>query len=192
MRKETDGCTETVDRSMIKVIRWRDHTGRGLEHFGVRSLPDAIRAESVVVYGEQLEACSYIVECDLNWRFRRATIEVLGGRRMELALSPADGWTRDGVSLRGFGEAKEIDFVATPFTNTLPIRRLGLVPGQSADIVTAWIDFPSLEISPDRQRYTCLRQNLYRYEALDGSFTREIEVDDDGFVVDYPGLFARA
>jgi hypothetical protein len=31
----------------------------------------------------------------------------------------------------------------------------------------------------------------YRYEAVDGSFARELEVDARGLVVTYPGLFRR-
>ena len=32
---------------------------------------------------------------------------------------------------------------------------------------------------------------LYRYEAADRSFTADLTVDEDGLVIDYPGLFAR-
>ena len=47
-------------------------------------------------------------------------------------------------------------------------------------------------VTTDRQRYTCLEPDRrYRYESLDRDFTREIEVDDDGLVVTYPGLFRR-
>jgi hypothetical protein len=32
---------------------------------------------------------------------------------------------------------------------------------------------------------------IYRYQSRDSDFEREIEVDHDGFVVTYPGLFRR-
>jgi hypothetical protein len=51
---------------------------------------------------------------------------------------------------------------------------------------------PGLAVATDRQRYTCLEPNRrYRYESLDSDFTRDIEVDEDGLVVTYPGLFRR-
>jgi uncharacterized protein len=51
---------------------------------------------------------------------------------------------------------------------------------------------PELSVEIDHQRYTCLEPGRrYRYEALDGSFTREIEMDEGGLVVTYPGLFRR-
>ena len=94
----------------------------------------------------------------------------------------------------------DIDFAATPFTNTLPIRRLGLQPGESAEVAVVYIDAPSLEVTPVRQRYTCLASDAdggrYRFEALpyaalpDG-FMAELSVDADGLVRDYPPLFRR-
>ena len=88
--------------------------------------------------------------------------------------------------------ALDVDIAATPFTNTLPIWRLGLGIGESADIVTAYIDVPALTVQSDPQRYTRLDERSYRYESRDSGFARDITVDDAGFVVDYPGLFRRA
>ena len=62
----------------------------------------------------------------------------------------------------------------------------------SADIVTAWVDFPSLAVKPDPQRYTCISENLYRFESLDSGFTADITFAPDGLVSHYPGLFRRA
>jgi uncharacterized protein len=53
------------------------------------------------------------------------------------------------------------------------------------------VGFPELEVIPDPQRYTRLATNTWLYESLDSDFSREIKVDDDGFVIDYPGLFTR-
>ena len=88
--------------------------------------------------------------------------------------------------------AIDVDITATPFTNTLPIRRLNLSAGQSADITVAYIDVPSLTVTADPQRYTCLEpMRRYRFESLDSDFMREIEVDEHGLVVLYPDLFRR-
>ena len=83
-------------------------------------------------------------------------------------------------------------FPSPPFTNTLPIRRLGLAQGQTADIRAVYVELPALTVSVDPQRYTCLKPGqLYRYESLDSEFARDIDVDADGLVVTYPGLFKR-
>ena len=77
-------------------------------------------------------------------------------------------------------------------SNTLPIRRLRLQPGQSEEILAVYVQLPGLTVTTDRQRYTCLEPGrLYRYESIDSEFTRDIEVDDQALVVTYPGLFRR-
>jgi hypothetical protein len=95
----------------------------------------------------------------------------------------------------------DVDISATPFTNTLPIRRLGLEPGESAELRVAYVDVPELAVGPARQRYEYLEERagggLYRFEAppieaLPSGFTAQIPVDVDGLVIDYPGLFRRA
>jgi uncharacterized protein len=90
----------------------------------------------------------------------------------------------------------DVDISATPFTNTLPIRRLGLEPGESEELTVTYIRVPELLVGPERQRYGCLEAKadggLYRFEALPSEFTAELPVDADGLVIDYPGLFRRA
>ena len=40
--------------------------------------------------------------------------------------------------------------------------------------------------------YRCLkRRSLYRYEAVDLSFSADLPVDPDGLVTDYPDMFER-
>ena len=53
-----------------------------------------------------------------------------------------------------------------------------------------YVPFDTLAPRRDRQRYTCLEPGRrFRYEGLRTGFTAEIGIDDDGLVVDYPGLF---
>jgi hypothetical protein len=87
--------------------------------------------------------------------------------------------------------ALDVDLSITPLTNTIPIRRLGLRLGDSAEITAVYIAFPELAVSADRQRYTRVAVDRYRYEAVDSDFAREITVDEHGLVVSYPGLFRR-
>jgi hypothetical protein len=55
-----------------------------------------------------------------------------------------------------------------------------------------YVRVPELTMEIDRQIYTCVEPlRDYRYETVDGSFTREIDVDEGGLVATYPGLFRR-
>ena len=51
---------------------------------------------------------------------------------------------------------------------------------------------PDLTVFPSDQRYTAIDSTLlYRFESIESGFTAELPVDEDGFVLDYPGLFKR-
>ena len=85
----------------------------------------------------------------------------------------------------------DVDIQASPFTNTIAIRRLGLSPDQSAEIRAAFIEVPGFTAKPAPQRYKCRTPHRYRYEGLDTDFTAVLIVDDEGLVVDYTGWFKR-
>lgn len=179
------------------VVRWRDWTGAGLEHLVLKEDEEGFIAEGVVA-GETDETTErfgvfYRIRCDSSWSMREAEIAITGGNRLRLMRDGAGSWTdQEGKPLPEFDGAIDIDLSATPFTNTLPICRLGLLGGESREIPVLYVACPELTLSCVRQRYTCLDPGrLYRFESLESDFMREIEVDDRGLVVLYPGLFKR-
>jgi len=177
------------------VRRWQEWSGSGLQHLVLREEPEKTVAEAVVLTtADAIFAAHYRIECDRSWRVRRAEATVLGDDRRVLLESDGLGRWRDGAgrSLPDLDGAFDVDLPITPFTNTLPIRRLGLTAGQSADLKVVYVLLPAFEITTDPQRYVCLETGRrFRYESLDSDFVRELEVDADGLVIDYPGLFKR-
>jgi len=177
------------------VARWQDWSGAGLEHLVLKEETSGIVADSAMLtkLDDEAIAVRYRIQCDSMWRVRKAEIARIGDDGpVELRSDGAGNWV-DGAGvvqphLRG---AIDIDISVTPFTNTLPIRRLRLQAGQSAEILVVYIQLPTLQVTTDRQRYTRLDADHYRYESVDSDFTRDIEVDDCGLVVTYPGLFRR-
>jgi hypothetical protein len=191
-----DDAAEISNMTNTIVARWQDWSGSGLEHLCLTETADQIVADAAVVGTVDAEgfAARYRIRCDKSWRVKELEIERIGsGRAIKLASDGAGNWV-DGTAtalphLRG---AIDVDISATPFTNTLPIRRLSLQRGQSAEILAVYVQVPSLDVSGDKQRYTCLEAGKrYRYESVDSDFTRDIEVDEHGLVVTYPGLFRR-
>ncbi len=176
---------------MATVARWRAWAGDGLEHLVLHESPAGFVAESVVVADDF--AARYRVVGDAAWRTRRVEVALIGAER-GLVLD-ADGhgrWTDGaGAALPALDGALDVDITCTPFTNTLAIRRLALPPGRAAEIVVAYVRVPELHVAPEGQRYTRLPRERYRFDALDGGFTRGIDVDARGLVVLYPGLFRR-
>jgi hypothetical protein len=180
----------------IVVARWQDWSGDGIQHLVLREGPREIVAEAVVIATEDGShlAARFRIECDGAWKVRKFAGSIIGDERRIELLTDGNGQWRDhaGAELPHLAGAIDVDLPLTPFTNTLPIRRLGLAAGQSADLVVAYILLPEFKVVTDPQRYVCLEPlRRYRYESLDSDFMREVEVDRDGLVTLYPGLFKR-
>ena len=178
------------------VARWQAWSGDGIEHLVVNERAGRIVAEGAVLATMEARcfAATYHIECDPGWRARQIRSRVMGADAAIDLVSDGAGHWRDGrgLALPGLDGAIDVDLSITPFTNTLPIRRLDLAEGQHAEIRTVYLRFPDLSLAVDRQRYTCLeRGRRYHYESLDSDFTRDIDIDADGLVVTYPGLFRR-
>jgi hypothetical protein len=101
----------------------------------------------------------------------RLRVEVVGERTLDLELE--DG--RD-----------HFDLGYSPLFNTLPVLA-GL--DAARDFVMTWVSVPDLAVRPSPQRYEPLGSGLVRFR--EGDFVADLEVDDDGFVVRYPGLAER-
>jgi len=89
-------------------------------------------------------------------------------------------------------DALDVDLGDCPLTNVMPIRRLGLLrakPGASHTLAMAFVLVPSLEVVAARQTYTALGEGRVRYES--GSFKADLTLDEQGYVVHYPGLAER-
>ena len=179
-----------------RIVRWRDWEGEGIEHLVLTEKPSLIVAEGTVLggSGEGRFAVHYRMECDPSWTLRAAEVSLAGDDRKIVLTSDGRGRWRDRTAnaLSNLDGAIDIDLSISPFTNTLPIRRLNLSIGQSERILAVYVRLPEFSVTTDPQRYTCLRPlSRYRYESLDSYFVRDIEVDEDGLVVTYPGLFKR-
>lgn len=88
--------------------------------------------------------------------------------------------------------AFDVDLGGSPLTNTLPVRRLDLLTAETGvahRINVAWVLLPSLEVVQADQIYTSLGDNRVRFASE--TFSTDMTVDGEGFVVDYPGLARR-
>jgi hypothetical protein len=131
-----------------------------------------LRGRELVAVGTQLG-----VAYELRYRLERnrLRLELVGHRSLEVPLEDADffdlGWS--------------------PLFNSLPVIRDRLLePGPAREYVMRWVDVPSLEVTRSEQRYEPLENGLVRFSS--GSFAADIQFDEDGFVVDYPGIARRA
>jgi uncharacterized protein len=184
-----------------REVMWAPWEGPGLEHLRLVTNDDGVVASGLVM---GLEAgrpfrIGYEIRCDERWRVRevRVATPVSGPPVLELLADGEGHWKRGGGEpVPELDGCIDVDISATPFTNTLPIRRLGLEPGESEELTVTYVRVPELLVGPERQRYGCLEAKadggLYRFEALPSGFTAKLPVDAEGLVLDYPGLFRRA
>jgi hypothetical protein len=93
-------------------------------------------------------------------------------------------WIHNDIEVPTLDGCIDVDLNFTPSTNTLPIRRLALPIGHSAEVPAAWLRFPDFTLQPLVQTYTRKTANRYGYRA--GTFESEISFDSAGLVHDYP------
>jgi uncharacterized protein len=179
----------------MKSVMWQRLDLPGAEFCALSRLDSGWQFAGVAVAafaGVPLRA-DYVVECDESWRTRGATLTVVSEgaeRRLQIRADGDGVWSVNGQTVDGVRGCVDVDLNVTPATNTLPIRRLNLVVGESAEVVAAWVRFPELTVEPLWQRYTRLSGDRYGYES-DDHFTTEFAVDDLGLLTEYEGGWRR-
>ena len=179
---------------MGKTILWRRIDLPGHEACRVFQLDGEWWLSGTAVFSSDNRPCllSYYVVCDSTWNTRRGGVSGWLGDDVpvEISIEANDHhWRLNGVEVPTAHGCTDLDLNFSPSTNLIPIRRLKLDVGQHAQINAAWLRFPTLELEPLSQIYTRLDQFTYRYSSADGSFVRELTVNEDGFVTHYPGLW---
>lgn len=180
-----------------RCIRWSAWEGfeTGIEHLDIRRESNGIVVAGIIAGSDEdagSYALSYGLAIDEAWRVRDAEFSLTSGSRLHLESDGRGSWRTNGQERPDLKGCIDIDIQASPLTNTLPIRRLALDRGQSADIRVAYIRVPSLAVEPAGQRYTALEPgSLYRFESLESGFKADLPVDREGFVMNYPRLFRR-
>lgn len=184
---------------MNRDLIWATWNGDGLEHLRLNDTSDGgFVADSalIVVIDDVAYRVRYRAKIDAAWRTRSIWVDVEdpdGKRRTAALIGDGEGnWTDTAGEPRlDLKDCLDIDIQVTPFTNTLPIRRLSIGNDQVEPISVVYFPIPSLEVAPMVQRYTGLEDHRYLYESMTADFVRDLDVDDDKFVTTYPDLFRR-
>lgn len=192
----------------IRTVLWQRLDAPGTEYCMLQPSTRGwlLQGDAVTVLDNQPVRVMYQIRVDAAWRTHRVAVDMLVGanrQRLHVVRHDQRGWrTRPAneelAHLRG---CLDVDLSLSPVTNTLPIRRLNLAPGQSAEICTAWVRFPQtpgglLAMEPCTQRYTRLDHSRYLYEGgctpENEGFSAVIAVDDVGLVTFYEGGWQRS
>jgi len=153
-----------------------------------------ITSTIVGYYEEKIYKVDYRIETDAHWHTRVMEIHCSHDHHTFSNLLQADGhgrWTCNGMPVPELDGCIDVDIPVTPFTNTLPIRRLQLQYKETREISVVYCDVLARNIGRVAQQYTCLSDTAYHYQNVPNDFEATIRVDRSGFVVDYPELFVR-
>jgi len=142
---------------------------------------------------------SYRIEADAAWVTRRARITATtttGSRETELRGDGAGHWLVDGSPAPQLDGCLDVDLESSAVTNTLPVHRLDLAPGDRADAPAAYVR--AATVAADRLEQVYRRgpgqdgRLGYDYAAPAFGFTARLVYDEAGLIVSYPGIAARA
>jgi hypothetical protein len=196
-RAQAETLTRSADdrRERSAVIQWRRLDTPGSESALLRQTEEGwlLTGFAVFLHGREPCALGYAVACSEDWRTLSANVfGHVGTKRQDYRIGAGqNGWNLNGRKCPRLQGCIDIDLGFSPATNLLPIRRLQLGEGESADVEAAWFRFPRMELAPLAQKYTRETGNRYRYESPDNRFACTLETNRDGFVTAYPGYWSR-
>jgi uncharacterized protein len=177
-------------------LLWSGREYYSLENCLADITPDGLIVNSTIIgyYEEKIYRVEYLIKTNEFWETTYLEIDSRHDNKTQSVKLNGDGkgnWISDGKPADQFKGCLDIDIPLTPFTNTLPIRRLNLSDSQTQEIEVIYCDLLEESIKAVRQKYTRISATSYHYENVPNDFEATIQVDDAGFVVDYPSLFVR-
>ncbi|MDF2382579.1 putative glycolipid-binding domain-containing protein [Nostoc ellipsosporum NOK] len=181
---------------METIILWAGRAYYSLENCGIVTTEQGYIINSSIIgyYEEKIYRVEYRIQADEHWHTQMLDIHCIHDHQQFSNLLQSDGhghWTHNGMAVPELDGCLDVDIRVTPFTNTLPIRRLNLEHREAKEIKVVYCDVLTNNIHPAAQRYTCLSDTAYQYENVHDDFKAIIQTDRSGFVVDYPELFVR-
>ncbi|MBE9586917.1 putative glycolipid-binding domain-containing protein [Mucilaginibacter sp. JRF] len=179
-----------------KLVIWKGIADyNSVEHCLVTASTTDVTVSSTIVgtINDLSFEVNYSLLLDGGWNAKEVYIEYVvdGTPHSWHYVKVSVGWLGGDSPEPVHCDCVDVDITMTPFTNSLPINRLNLQPGQSAEIEVLYFDIPTEKVSTDVQKYTCIDEHTYRFENDGGNFTAELTIDSDGMITNYPGLFER-
>lgn len=154
---------------------------------------------SVGVEEGEVWSVRYTLKLDAGWTARSARVvgrSRSGAHETRLVGDRSGVWRVDGAPAAELDGCPDIDLEGSAFTNALPVHRLGLGVGQSADAPAAYVRALDLSVERLEQRYARLEDEgghaRYAYESPALDFRCVLVYDEHGLLLDYPGIAVRA
>jgi hypothetical protein len=157
-----------------------------------------ITGHTAAVEGDQVWAVRYLISVDEQWITKSAQIwssSLTGEHEVQLHTDGSGRWDVDGAARPELDGCFDVDLEASACTNTLPVHRLQLGVGQSADAPATYVRALDLRVERLDQTYVRLDdhgvKHHYQYRAPVFDFETVIVYDAAGLVIEYPGIASR-
>ncbi len=188
--------TGAEKEQLLSAILWHSAALTRFEYFELdhRTFGYALRGVVLArLEGEPAEVV-YDIECDRHWQTRRVGIVQTCNSvvtALTLRVSEKQDWYNGNTLLPELGGLFDVDLAITPSTNLLPLKRQPVAVGGTLETRSAWVQFPSLDITPLTQTYTRTGEREYAYAAPSLDYKARLTFDADGVCESYGGLWAR-
>src|SRR4051794_3732698 len=170
-------------------VGWSTWDGEHDEHLTLRWENEAWTACGNV----GRERVQYVLRLGPTWRLRQFLLfRDLDEPDLWLATDGAGRWGEmNGAHRPELDGCYDVHLACTPLTTLLPIRRLQLHEGDSAEVPVVSIDIETLAVERVVHRYRRLGERRWAVHRAD-SEREEFEVDEHGLALDLPDRFRRA
>lgn len=180
---------------------WRHVEAReGFESVFLR--PDGtgvgIEGHTAAVEDGQVWVVRYLIRLDERWVTRSARVwgrSAAGEAEVVLESDGAGNWHVDGTPRPDLAGCVDVDLEASACTNTAPVHRLALAPGEQAAAPAVYVRAVGLGVDRLDQEYRRIEDDgqhrRYDYRAPRFDYADRLVYDEAGLVVHYPGLASR-
>ena len=182
------------------MFTWRSSDATRIESARVQLSGNRIKAIGRIVAAASADHPAFSVSYDLVTDDAGATKRLSVNsstaereRQLSIARDEENKWLisgNEGQSRADFGGAVDVDMMFSPLFTALAIRRTGVyLDGGAATLPVVYVSLPDLSVAPATFSYTPAGGTGITVQSPIATTT--VIVDENGFIVDYPGLAER-
>jgi hypothetical protein len=193
--------SDAPDDAFPAILTWRAHDVPRMESVRVQLTGNRIKAYGRIVAASTPNhpafSASYDLVTDDRGATKRLSLTVTLAereRQLSIARDEENMWLvqdhQNQTTRAAYDGALDVDVIFSPFFNALPIRRIGLY--EHADEITTpvvYVRLPELSVEQATTSYNSNASGGIKLVSPVADTT--ITVDDQGFILDYPGLAER-